>query len=59
VRIKKKNEERITELMRKGRVHRLFGSEVTEVLGRPLRRGVIGAAGVTFGSIGRLGGFRT
>jgi len=32
VRIKKKNEERITELMRTGRVHPLFGSEVTEVL---------------------------
>ena len=32
VRIKKKNEERITELMCKGRVRPLFGSEVTEVL---------------------------
>jgi thioredoxin reductase len=32
VRIKKKNEERITDLMRTGRVRPLFGSEVTEIL---------------------------
>jgi thioredoxin reductase (NADPH) len=32
VRIKKKNEERIGELMSKGRAKALFGSEVTEVL---------------------------
>ena len=32
VRIKKKNEERITELISTGRVRALFGSEVTEIL---------------------------
>ena len=32
VRIKKKNEDRIRELMGKGRARALFGSEVTEVL---------------------------
>ena len=32
VRIKKKNEDRIRELMSKGRARALFGSEVTEVL---------------------------
>jgi len=32
VRIKKKNEERIGELLRSGRVRPLFGSEVTEIL---------------------------
>ena len=32
VRIKKKNEDRIRELMSKGRARALFGSEVTEIL---------------------------
>jgi thioredoxin reductase len=32
VRIKKKNEERISEIMSKGRAKALFGSEVTEIL---------------------------
>jgi thioredoxin reductase len=32
VRIKKKNEERVSELMSKGRAKALFGSEVTEIL---------------------------
>jgi thioredoxin reductase len=37
VRIKKKNEERISELMSKGRAKALFGSEVTEILADRVR----------------------
>jgi thioredoxin reductase/NAD-dependent dihydropyrimidine dehydrogenase PreA subunit len=37
VRIKKKNEERIAELMRTGKVRALFGSEVTEILPNRVR----------------------
>jgi thioredoxin reductase len=37
VRIKKKNEERIGELMSKGRTRALFGSEVTEILSDRVR----------------------
>jgi thioredoxin reductase len=37
VRIKKKNEERIAELIRTGRVRALFASEVTEILADRVR----------------------
>jgi thioredoxin reductase (NADPH) len=37
VRIKRKNEERISELMSKGRAKALFGSEVTEILADRVR----------------------